>query len=127
MSEFVDLHWEPENIDDEPAMRLDAADDFELLATRMNTRLHTFLGRGAFNHIFISNEIAEDGREMGYFVWAHNTGFEDMEEFMMEHDYPAVLNALVVPASDIEVYYKTITKDDVEDETDFIPSEWETE
>jgi len=125
MSEFVDLHWTPSEGEEEPAMKLDAADDFELLATRMNTRLYTFLGRAAFAHIFISKDETEDGREMGYFIWSHNTGFEDMETFMMENDYPAILNALTVPASDIEVYYKTITKDDVEEDMEFVPEGWE--
>ncbi len=101
-------------------MQLTTTDGQEIIADRMNTKLYTFLGRAAFNHIFITAE-QRGSQRIGSFVWGHNKAYPEMAAYMVAYNYPRDLDALVVPASDLEAFYTS----EVVLGQDYVPEEWQ--
>lgn len=95
-----------ENPEDEPAIRFGGSNGAEILGTRENTRLFTFLGRAAFNHIFLTLE-KEGNVQRGHYIWAVtpenelNPNFDIATAYMFENDYPCNLNSVEVPEWDV--------------------------
>lgn len=76
----------------------------EFLMNRDNTSLFTFLGRAAFNHVFIS--MNED---MGAFVFRTTETtemFDRLVEHVQEHNYPQHLNLNDITEGDKAAYFK---------------------
>lgn len=144
MSEYEPLLYQPEEPENEPAMRFETDGGKELLATRFNTRLYTFLARAAFNHIFIIDEV-KDRRAFGYYLWEltpdhePNEIFNNAMTYMVENDYPSTQNSLTVPVSDVSArarYDSTSLAAETEaylndaplgEDELFIPDDWTTE
>jgi len=91
-----------ENPDDEPAIRfMDKDSGEEISGTRENTRLYTYFGRAAFNHLFLTSEVI-DGISHGNFIWAVTPDnevdpvFDRVMHYMFENNYTCALNLLEV-------------------------------
>lgn len=113
------LYWEPENPNEEPFIRLNVGDkSYEL--TRDNTTLHTFLGKLAvFNHLFYSDEHNQEVRE-AFYLFSDIEVFPQLEEYVRENDYPAVINQTEVSSVDQDAYIRQATRDF----GDHVPEEW---
>lgn len=86
----------------------------EFYATRHNTKLTTYLGRAAFNNIFVWDE----DRSMRIFKEADH--YEVLEQYAIEHNFPMSLNETEVPADVYEMYVKMAAKH-IPDE---VPEDW---
>lgn len=114
------LEYTPENPDEEPEMKLSFPSG-EFSATRFNTSLFTFLGRSAFNHIFITREV-QDGVNAGTYIFSHANPYQEMVEYMEAYGYPMHLNQTSVPVCDQQAYEGSLLHD--LEEADGIPSDW---
>lgn len=133
------LKYIPDNPDDEPEIHFIQADDNEILGTRFNTTLYTFLGHLAImNHIFL--EIERDGNRMkGARMWSNHPNYHRLKDYMVENQYPAEINQIIVRPEDVEAYDEhvkeiTIDTDMIDDEIKqdisvdgmmYIPQNWE--
>jgi len=107
--------------DEEPGMHLRLSGNAEYRATRDDTSLFTFLGRTAFNHIFIHTG-SEDNVMIGAYVFHCHPAYEAMSEYMFANDYPMHLNLPEVAPCD-QLAWETMVHEQVED-TDYLPSDW---
>lgn len=105
-------------MEDQPGMFLKVnGERFE--STRDNTSLYTFLGQAAFNHIFV---VASEDPPAGFYVWSHQNGYDEMEDYMVTNDYPMHLNAQEVSHGDRQAYDEHIKE--MCDDLESVPSEW---
>jgi len=90
--------------------------------TRENTTLYTFFGRvmiegmemdaSNFNHVFVRLSDPDDEENVsGGFIFPQNPGFKTVAAFCLRHNFPAVLNALYLPGSDIDAWNRTTFSD----------------
>ena len=123
-----------ENPEDEPAIRfVDKDTGEEVLGTRENTRLYTYFGRAAFNHLFLTAKVI-DGVSHGNFIWAVtpeneiDEGFDKSMHYMFENDYTMALNLLEVTENVVKQranYLGGAALKAMQDEGEvFIPDDW---
>lgn len=86
-----------------------------------NAVLYTFLGRTAIgtmlienesvNHVFIHTGDLSDGRQKGLYLFeAHSEAYQTVAAFMMENNYPQVLNMRTVAECDLRAYLAEIDR-----------------
>lgn len=86
-----------------------------ILLTRHNTTLYTFFGRvileememdaANFNHVFVQlGEPNEEGAIPGGFIFQNNPGYRKVSSFILKHNFPANLNSMLIPQSDIDAW-----------------------
>lgn len=107
----------------EPQINLNLnGEKYEL--TRRNTRLYTFLGRTAFDHIFILNdEQPKENTVTGLYLPRETMGaekFDIIADYMRDNLYPLHENLLEVPEGDENIITSMLSKD----LEDTIPDDW---
>lgn len=112
MSEYQPLEMEP--IEDDAEVVIDVGEGMEFRATRHNTLLSTYIGRAAFNNIFIWDEK----KSMRMFKEAPH--YEQLQDYILENFYPMDLNQTVVPPEIQELYVKTVMRHI----PDALPEDW---
>ena len=112
MSEYQPLEMEP--VENDAEVVIAVGEDIEFRATRHNTLLSTYIGRAAFNNIF----IWDDKKSMRMFREAPH--YEQLQDYIMENNYPMDLNQTVVPPEIQELYVKTV----MNHTPDTVPEEW---
>ncbi len=112
MSEYQPLPCQP--IEDDAEIVIDVGDGMEFRATRHNTLLNTYIGRAAFNNIF----IWDDQKSMRMFQEAPH--YEQLQDYILENYYPMDLNQTVVPPEIQEFYVKSV----MQNASDTIPEDW---
>lgn len=113
-------YWIPENPIEEPVINLtmDGEPGYEL--NRLNTTLHTFLGRLAvYNHVFYT-DIHEEEVQESFYIFNFEPSYPQIEEYMRENDFTQVLNQTEVSSGDIRAYIRASTRD----LGDTIPENW---
>lgn len=84
-----------------------------------NATLYTFLGETALkggikfnnesaNHVFLQTGEQDDETMTGTYVFSTAESYAPLANFMVEHDYPMVLNRREVPACDMEAYLRMV-------------------
>lgn len=105
----------------------------ELRMTAQNSQLYTFMGRtaielgnqtfeverSALNHVWIAT-----AKDKGMYFWAEHDPeeYQQMAGFIIEHSFPAYLNARQVAPSDIQAWLAEVDKE-VETFVTAIPDE----
>lgn len=94
---------------------------------RFNTTLYTFIGElGMYNHVFIRTSDEESEDTSGGFAFQcappDNPVFQQLASFVLEHNFPMVLNMTRVPPCDRDAFMEASLTD--LGGTDFIPDEW---
>lgn len=115
MSEYEPLP--PIEIEDDAVALVEVSggeQPIEFYATRHNTKLTTYLGRAAFNNIF----VWDDQKSMRLFKEAPS--YDELQEYILENNYPMSLNETEVPAEIQEMYVKMYAQH-IPDE---VPEDW---
>lgn len=130
------MSWQNESWEEEPSLELTFDDGESLLATPKNTTMYTFLGKTSVggmdfensnvNHVFVGVEDEEEGGVVGgiYVFEAFSTGYKDLTDFIIRHDFPMLLNLRDVPVCDLNAYLKEVDRvaqDFATDIPDFVP------
>lgn len=88
---------------------LNLPDDVEFLMTRYNARLYTFAGHLATrNHVFLMTEQESEDRAYGTYIFAHNSAYEDLENWMFYYEYPMILNMNEVQQCDEDAFQNSL-------------------
>lgn len=99
------LQYEPGDL---PEMKLHMANG-EFVATPVNTTLFTFLGRLAmYDHVFLQTGEETEATIVGTYVFNQHPVFREMAEFIMEQNYPMVLNRIEVPDCDVAAFNRMV-------------------
>lgn len=107
-----------------PAMRLTIGENREFESTPFNTTLFTYLGRLAcYDHVFIQTGDENDTTMVGTYVFNTHPVYPDMSAFMIEHDFPLMLNRVEVPDCDVEAWQRMVAQQ-VDDLDQGIPEGW---
>ena len=110
------------NQGDLPEMKLQLPSG-EFRATPENTTLFTFLGRLAcYDHIFLQTGDEDERTITGTYVFNQHSVFEEMAAFVVEHDYPMVLNRIEVPDCDLNAFNSMIHQNT--NDIDHVPDDW---
>lgn len=96
----------------------------EYEASRDNLSLFTFFGHLAcYNHAFlVLHDPEEDEAAEGMFIFASNPGFEELANYMFEHNYPMHLNLREVGPGDRDAFDRAMLSDLTN--SDSFPEEW---
>lgn len=121
----------------EPTARINIESTGECVeVTRYNGTLFTFVGRSAlhdievdsemFNHVYVTFDSEQTGDRHALYFFEQsiqNNAYNQLAEFMIEHDFPMMLNFLEVPDGDIDAWEKAngATVDTI---ADTIPDAW---
>lgn len=122
MSERLDFDGE-----EMPTMKLNMAEGREFDSTPLNTTLFTYLGRLAcYDHVFIQTGDEDDATMVGTYVFNTHPVYPEMTQFMLENNYPMVLNRIEVPDCDVDAWQRMVAQqtDDLEGG---IPDSWLSE
>lgn len=96
----------------------------KLACTRENTTLYTFMGHLAlYNHVFtVLPNNPETDAPQGLYVFQQvlPENYEKIEEFMVSHNYPQIINMHQVPEIDQESLHKILNKD-IDTTPDWMP------
>lgn len=92
-------------MEDEPKLELSVRGE-QFFATRQNTTLFTFYGEIAmFNHVFLELQDAEDENQMmGAYVFCDHAAYQELGNFIVEHNFPMVLNRNDLPECDEQAW-----------------------
>jgi len=114
------LIWTPEDPENEPVVSLSINGEPTYELTRQNTTLFTFLGKLAiYNHAFYA-DVKDDEVSESFYIFSHHQAYQTIHDYMVEKEYPAVLNQVSVSAVDQEAYFRSA----VAGIGDTFPSEW---
>lgn len=94
----------------------------ELRMTARNSQLYTFMGRAAIkigNEEFIIDRSAVNhvwiatAKDKGMYFWAEHDPdqYKTMSSFIIEHSFPAYLNARVIQPSDLQNWLQEVDKE----------------
>lgn len=98
------------------------ADGENIEVTRDNASIFTFLGRAAFNHVFI---ITDEEKSEGMYLFPFHDGFQELVDKMADQRYPAHLNMVDVPDCDRIAYENSLQAELYDlNETDTFPQNW---
>jgi hypothetical protein len=112
---------EREPAEDETILHMPDGEEF--LMTRHNARLYTFAGTLATrNHVFLTHEQEDEERAYGTYIFAHNPGYEPLEDFMAFHEYPMILNMNEIQQCDEDAFQNSMGG--LSFDEDFIPDDW---
>lgn len=112
--------WTPEEPNNEPAIRLEVNGVPKYELNRLNTTLHTYLGRLAiYNHVFYA-DIHEEEVQESFYIFNFQDAYEPIATYMVENDYTLVLNQTEISSNDQEAYIRSATRG----VGDTIPEEW---
>lgn len=110
--------------DELPVMKLTIGENREFDATPLNTTLFTYLGRLAcYDHVFIQTGDEDPRTMIGTYVFNTHPVFPDMTEFMVEHNFPMILNRIEVPDCDVEAWQRMVAQH-ADDLDQGIPEGW---
>lgn len=91
----------------------------QFFATRENTTLFTFFGSLAmFNHVFLELGEQDEHTALGAYVFCDHPAYEQIGNFVAEHNFPMVLNRNEVPPCDEDAWTNAHPIED------FVPEEW---
>lgn len=118
--------------EDEPYARLEM-NGGEVLMTPDNGYLFTFVGKtalsdgtildsSALNHVFVRYNTAEDGREIGSYIFSHNQAFQALADYMQENGFTAHVNLREVAECDLDAYENSLANE--ARDLDFLPDDW---
>lgn len=103
----------------EPCMRIDFGDEVEFEAVPENTSLFRFMGHLAmYNHAFFAK--SETG---GVYLFAAHPGYAEVEEYMLENDYPIHDKLRGVAQCDMDAY-DNMVKSCLTDIEAGVPEDW---
>lgn len=112
-------------MENEPIMKIET-NVGEIESKRDNTTLFTHLGRLAcYDHVFIQTST-EDGVAGGIYVFRDAEVFDQMAEYMVENEYPMVLNKIDVAECDLKAFDNMVSNN-TKDVGDYLPEEWDSE
>lgn len=116
------LFWTPDDPEKEPYAELSFPDGLEFVATRENATLYTHLGRLAiYDHVHLceveDGEVAFSAR-----IWNFASGYPQLAMYMIENQYPALINQTVVLGADARAYDLSIKN--LAGNIDEIPKDW---
>lgn len=90
---------------DEPIFELDLGAQGKEYLHRWNTSQFTFLGELAvYNHVFIVTEETED-EASGWYMFNTADAYEEVVDFIKEHDLPQHLNLTQTSEMDMSAWY----------------------
>lgn len=115
MSEYQNLP--PIEIEDDAVALVEVSGGehpIEFHATRHNTKLTTYLGRAAFNNIFIWDE------EKSMRIFKEAPHYDQLQDYVLENHFPMSLNETEVPAEIQEMYVKMYAQHI----PDTLPEDW---
>ena len=118
------IKWQPDDPENEPVARLGLPNGETFEARRDTATLYSFLGSLAiFNHIYC-HEMSEDGNEVAqsFYIFSHVDGYDRLARYMVENNYPMILNQTEVSKTDQEAYIRSATSD--LNRLSHIPDEW---
>ena len=117
-----------EEFDPDMHLMLQMYDGREIRMDRSNSALFTFLGRNAMgedlslrNHVFVHYQ--QDEKDRYSYIFRRSPVFEDLQEFMLEYDFPQHLNLPELAECDEEAYQMMIDKE-VDDQQFDLPDNW---
>lgn len=123
--------------DQEPTLRLNLGEDREFEMRPTNATLFTFLGKTAMHGIMFDNSNVdhvflqtgnEDERTMtGTYLFKTSGSYEAIAAFMIENQYPLILNRRDVPGCDMNAYLRMVDQhaaSEAEELDDFFPEDW---
>ncbi len=117
MSAFEDLHWTPEDPEEEPYARVQLADGTEYLATRTSTELIRHMGNLAMYDFIYCQDDPDD-----FVIFKFTPGFDYLANYMLENDYPHNDFQTTVKAHLVMNYNAALDSMSVSD--DFVPEDW---
>lgn len=90
--------------------------------THQNGSLYTFIGKTVingldvpnenFNHVFLIRSRDDEKNEVrANHVFRDDPAFTQLAQFMMQHDYPMILNMHEVPQCDIDAWTNRVFRD----------------
>lgn len=114
------LEFNPEEM---PRIKLNMpSGEFE--ATPLNTTLFTFLGRLAcYDHIFLQTGDETDEAMVGTYIFNQHSVYDEMAAFLVENNYPMLLNRIETPDCDIDAFNRMVSQS-ASDLDSGIPDEW---
>lgn len=92
-------------------LRIELVDGGEIIARRDNTRLYTFIGNAATrNHVFIATGVSEENENLaiGTYIFGHNEAYAPVVEWIIEHEFPMLLNESEVQDCDEDAFQKSL-------------------
>lgn len=93
---------------DEPYLPLNLSGK-EVIATRDNTSLFTFIGNLASrNHVFIVYEIIDEENAYGSYIFPTNRLYEGLRDYLIINQYPLHMNLTSVSETDERAYQQHI-------------------
>lgn len=115
------LLWRPDKPEDEPVVNLTVNGESQYELNRLNTTLHTFLGRLAvFNHVYY-HDIHEEEVQESFYIFQDQPGYPEIAQYMVDNGFTMVLNQSEVSVTDQEAYMRAAMRD----LGDTLPEEWQ--
>lgn len=116
------IKWQPDDPENEPVARLGLPNGETFEARRDTATLWTFLGRLAiYNHIHC-HETDDKEVKQSFYIFNHVNGYDTLAKYMVENQYPMILNQTEVSKTDQEAYIRSATAD--LNRLSHIPDEW---
>ena len=107
-------------MENEPTMRVHMSTG-DFLATPDNTALFRFAGQLAmYDHVFM---LTDEEKELGTYIFNQNDAYEQMEDYIIEYDFPIHDNMRSVAECDQRAFEKFV-QSQMTDIADF-PPEWD--
>ena len=114
-------------MENEPKLNLNLGDGRTFEMNADNSTLYTFAGKLAmYNHVFlVTGESEDDGMTIGTYVFHHAEAYNPLASFMVQYDFPMVLNRRDVPQCDLDAYGRYIDQVAGSEEVpDTLPEGW---
>lgn len=121
----------------EPTLRLNLGNDREFEMTPYNSTLFTFMGKTALNgiefdnanvnHIFLQTGEETEAAMIGTYIFSNAEHFNTIAAFMVDSEFPLVLNRRDVPECDWNAYRTHVEQRaaaEAEEIGDFLPDDW---
>lgn len=97
--------------ENEPVARLNLPNGEVFEAKRESAHLYTFLGKYAlYNHVYCF-DIQDNEVQQAFYIFDFIQGFDELASYMVENDYPLMLNQLEPTKGDMEAYERAVLKD----------------
>lgn len=114
-------------MEEEAKLNLYLGDGREFEMTPDNATLFTFIGRLAmYDHVFLeTGEPKDDDTMIGTYVFNQAEAYPQLSSFMVEYDYPMILNRRDVPQCDQDAYGRYVDQVASKEEIpDTFPDDW---
>jgi hypothetical protein len=108
-------------IEQDPFITISLGGGEKVRMTRENGTLYTFLGRSAvgdldidntnFDHIFVQRGEGPEGGATGLYIFkAFQEHYKTIADFMIEQQFPMILNQRTIPLCDMEAYMREVDR-----------------